>query len=1278
MRWFQKTLRYIVLSLILVYFIIATGLLATRYLVLPQLNNWRPNIEAHLSKALGAEVKIKQLQAQWRNLNPSAQVEGLKITLPGQPTVEIPQVGAVLSWRSLIYFKPVFLDLFVEGLTLNVRQAPNGDIWFQGLNLSQISHNAPGVSDLSSKEHAPKEHAPKEHAPKEHVAKRLNRSVEDDFNIERLLQNPAWQWLKQQGQLSLVDATVLWQDEKRKAPDLRLQHVNINLQNKLLNHRLNIKFTPPQNLSSPIEASIEIGRIFGGSGAALPVGKGSEIFISAPVIDLQALKPWLNVPAIAGQFAVRAWLDLKNHQMQYVTLDFAGADVLSVKNDLDEPNQPLWSIGRFVSRVEGNAATLLTGLPMPGLVSKDMKSKEIIFKLKSSNLHLALPEKDQPPTDVESADLDLLITRESLDNISIDIRQSRIQTADGFAKLVGNWRTSNKSPKGIANLTGQLNNFSLPELYRYLPPSTDADTFQWLSHAFKAGIVEQATFALKGALSDFPFTQNDQSNHFQLTGRYRDLDIDYVPDAPLNDKWPRLKGAIGTLNIDQDNIAVLANMGQLFIEHETNHYDVGIKNLRVDIKSLALNPTVSVVTQTLGAADDYLNLIKYSALSSFTPPAISKATVDGLWELPFTVNLSIEKPEDAVFDANLLFKQNNISFDGLTIASQVNGQLNISDKGLKTDTLTATVLGGPISLRGTLGATNRDLLINGEMSVAALSDTSKSPLMALLKGKFAYQAKVEQFDSHQTNFTFKSTLKDTSINLPAPLGKSASTETPLSFQLIHNSADLSSLGDITLKIGSIVQASGKLSAAAAKASPILSQFSIGVGRKPDTKAKGLSMAVQVSKFDVMRWQNAQNLLMKEIDRPAIGRSLMPEINTVRLSTQLAQVSGQDYEDLSIALTQYQPNQWTVDIGASSLSGSFRWRTQAGQVQGPIDVHFPKLEVGKKLPDEKDQEVKSNVTTIQKTISAPKKRLTTENNILDNDFWRKVDHLNVRVDDFVLYSNHVGSLDFKASPQLDERRWKINDLNINTPYGNLKSNGFLRVDGLRGVDLEVDADVSDLGKLMGFVGYPNRILKGSGVMKAKIDWADFPWSTEPIGLSGSAQVDLKNGIFEHVNSRSARLLEIISLQSLTRFFSLNANADSTFKSGFPWQAITGEFSIEKGNVTTKDLKIESPIAEILLVGESNIVRQDWNVEASVKPQLDLSGTAIAAGFVLNPLVGLTALIGQYILKNPIERALEAHYYVTGSWDDPKVSSEGQPISSSDKPAIDDQLSAYVNP
>ena len=83
----------------------------------------------------------------------------------------------------------------------------------------------------------------------------------------------------------------------------------------------------------------------------------------------------------------------------------------------------------------------------------------------------------------------------------------------------------------------------------------------------------------------------------------------------------------------------------------------------------------------------------------------------------------------------------------------------------------------------------------------------------------------------------------------------------------------------------------------------------------------------------------------------------------------------------------------------------------------------------------------------------------------------------------------------------------------------------------------------------------------------------------------------------------------------------------------------------------------------------MVRQDWNLKALVKPQLDFSGTAIASGFVLNPIVGLSALIGQYILKNPIEKAMQANYHVTGPWDDPKVDSKGVTDPTNDTTQVD---------
>lgn len=1247
MSWFKKSLRYVLVAFVLTYFMIASGMLVVRYVLLPQLNDWRPSLEAQLSQTLGAAVQIKDLEGQWRGLNPSAKVEGLSITLPGQPRVYIPKVSAVLSWKTLFLLRPTFLDLYVEGLTLNIVQEPNGDLLFQGLHLAQIATQTAVSSDASTTPQT------------EHI-------VDHHSNVDQFLQSPAWLWLKQQGQISIAHSTVIWQDQKRQAPDLVLNDLNINLQNTLLSHQLSIKVTPPAALSEPIALGIKKGRLLGQIGSALPGGSDGEIFISAANIDLQAWKPWVDVPALAGQFAMRAWLDLQANRIKYVTLDFAGLGASSIKKLGDDPALPDWSIGQFKMRTEGGGATLSAGIPVPDVVSKDFDSKKIIVKLKSTDLQLTFPAKEQTPTVIQSADLDLSITRESVDNFSIDIIQSRIQTPDGLVSLLGNWRTSNHSAQGVADLTGQINNLNLPALYRYIPPSVDAKTSVWLSHAFKSGVIDQATFVLKGALSDYPFSKAGDTGQFRLTGQYSGLNLDYVPDAPANSKWPMLKGARGTLNVDQDLLSILANGGQLTATHSEKEYEIGVQNLRIDVESIATKPSVSVVTQTFGVATNYLNIIKYSALSAFTPPELSKMSVNGLWELPFTVNLLLDKPENASFDANLLFKQNTIQYDNTTLVKQLTGQINITQNGIKTNSLTGILLGGPVSVKGDLSSENRTLVAQGDMSVAALSEVSGSSLMSLLKGQFAYEAKLEELASKQFKATFETSLKGVSINLPAPLGKTSNAQLPLSLQWVFDEKNKSSLGNVDLKIGTLIKAWGALNAAnAPNSTPLLNQFSIGIGREPDKTAKGFSMAAQLSQLDAMRWQDALALIKKEIDRPVTGRPLMPDVSTIRLSTALVELNDQDYKNVSMALTQSSPSNWTIDLGAETFSGSIRLKTQAGQVQGPINVHFPKLEVGGQ-DDKTDDDLKPAAV-----LSDTK----TQNDILDNVFWRQIEEINIRVDNFVLFGNHVGSLDLNAVPQLEDRRWKIDDLNINTPHGELKSQGFLRVDGNRGVDLGIKADVENLGKLLAYVGYPDRILNGSGVMEANIDWAEFPWSTDPAGLSGSAQVNLKSGVFEHVNSRSARLLEILSLQSLKRFFSLDINADNTFKSGFPWGSIEGDFVIESGNVNTKNLVIESPVAEIVLVGDTNMVRQDWNIQALVKPQLDFSGTAIASGFVLNPIVGLSALIGQYILKNPIEKAMQATYNVTGPWDDPKVDSKGVTETNVDRARVGTEA---VNP
>ena len=149
------------------------------------------------------------------------------------------------------------------------------------------------------------------------------------------------------------------------------------------------------------------------------------------------------------------------------------------------------------------------------------------------------------------------------------------------------------------------------------------------------------------------------------------------------------------------------------------------------------------------------------------------------------------------------------------------------------------------------------------------------------------------------------------------------------------------------------------------------------------------------------------------------------------------------------------------------------------------------------------------------------------------------------------------------------------------------------------------------------------------------------------------------MFQHINSRSARLLELLSLQSLQRLLNFNFKPGEEFKNGFPWNALSGSFAITKGVVQTTDLTVNSPVASVLLVGKSDMQKKLWDMQADVRPILDMSGAALATVFVVNPIAGLSALLTQYVLRNPIERAMTVKYVVTGPWDDPQLTALGAP-------------------
>lgn len=1231
LRWLYKPLRILGLVLIAAYFFGAAGLLVTKYVLLPKVDQWRPTIESQLSSQLGANVTIDALAISWHGLHPSADVTGLKVEFTDQPAFEVPQIHAVLSWQSLIKREPIFADLIVRGLSLTVRQQEDGQITLVGL-----PHTADAVSPSQSADQ------------------------DQPFDSNRFMQSPAAMWLLNQGRVQLVDATLTWQDLRRQAPDLMLKNVNVSVENGLLSRRLSLRATPPSQIANPIEIGAKIGDIVGQIGSPLPGGSDGEIFLAVSQFDPQALAPWFDVPSLQGTLSFRTWLDIKNYKIKYLTVDFAGKNVTSdasISTHLS--NLPPWSIGQFTARVQGSPSQMFEGFTVPDIFYENEDVGKILFKLQSRDVTVNL--HDTPKTDsviqtafLQTALLDIAIARQGRDNIAVDINQAVVTTVDAQVSMIGNWRTSDSAPLGVADMTAQIKNLKLPNLYRYLPASTDDETFAWLSKAFLAGEIEQASMVLKGPVDQAPFTRDSRAGVFRLTGTFSGLDLNYVPGLPAHASWPIFRGVRGTLRVDQDNLTVQADWGQLIALDQPDTTQIAVQNLRVDIESLVTHPTVSVVSQTVGSAANYLHTVKSSALAEFVPQAVSNAQIDGMLEMPLTVNLALAHPDQTQFDASLVFKNNTIKLDGKPLINGLMGQVNLSNDGARITQLSAQFMGGSVTVQGQIGDAQTQVQIVGHATHEGIKALEPSPLFELLKGQFDYQVQVEQFKGSPLKVVLTSSLQGLAVNLPAPLGKTSAASVPLNVEFVQSTNLKNNLGTVNVKWGSVLSASMLASAidGAKSSTPLFSQVNIGIGRPLDRSAKGMSVVGEFKQIDIDRWETFQTVLTQEMARPVVGRPMFPDIGVIRLASPTVLLEDRTFLDVSVALSQYSPNNWVFDLGSKDITGTIKWATAKGHITGSVLAHFPKFDMAINA---------SQAEQTSGTNSKPPDSTASTDSFWDDvKLWQSVSDVEIRVDDLILFNNHAGSLNLKVKPQLDQKRWQIDRLNLMTPYGQLDSKGYLNVDAIGGVNLEVDVNVVDLGKLLAYVGYPDRIVRGAGTMQAKIDWAQFPWSTDPQGLNGTATVDLRDGIFAHVNSRSARMLEILSLQSLRRFFRLDINPDNTFQSGFPWRSIAGDFVMESGRVNTQNLVIESPVAEITLDGLTNIVNQSWDIKATVRPQLDLSGSALAAGFVVNPIVGLSAMVGQFLLRNPIERALSAQYHVTGSWDNPLVTSGGEVV------------------
>lgn len=1205
-RLIKYLFRSIFFLIVVTYFSVAGFLIVTKYWFMPQIDSWRPHIEASLSQAVGARVRLEQIEAGWSGFSPTFEIAGLTVfDAQGREALVVPKINAELSWRSVLAREPLFRYIGIEGLALAVQRSEAGVIQVAGFLIEPDK-----LGQTTGQEQA-------------------TQAAWHQTGVAR--------WLLAQGRVDLNQAIVVWIDQQRGALPLKIENLSLSLRNRLLSHHLSGRFELSSSPNQRVEFALrsdKLGRVLIALGDDKVDG---EAYLSLSDIDPQSLSPWLDLPSVSGRYAARAWLGLRQGKLANSAVELVA---VNAGTGVAGPEETSWHAERLSFRLDGPLGVFLPPDQHADYVSHVGVTNPVAFRLDASAMVIDPPADVMSPLRLEQLQVRTNVRLNEPGDLNVSLDSVNVKTQDGEMSVRGRWNRSRDSEMGDMDLQGTLTQFDLSRLYHYMPAEVGEDVIDWMRTAFRSGTVPRASFVAHGPVSEFPF-EGTSKGVFTLEGTVQNWTVDYAPALTPEEKgWPALVAMNGRFNLNRDNLVALMQSGGLEVSKGVN---LEANRIEATLTHLFSEPALELKARTRGTADLYQKAMTQTALDGVLPPMVRQLNGRGDWSLDLELAMLLDDVENPAYKATLDLHGGSLQYAQLPPIEAVSGQAVFTNAGFTSDGLSARVLGSDLTVSGGFGAPDAKLLVQGGLAMQAVNDHFKVPsLNRWVKGTLPFVMTVVQPDAKGSlKIAVDSSLQGLQLLFPAPftLATGAALKTRLEWEM--NPAS-NSVGSGTLRMGNLLQvnATGRQGSGTRFAS-----VGIGIGVAPPLVSNAMAIRVSTKLLDATAWQAVQTSLMKDFSVSS-SPGLLPALASVQLSSDRVMWDDTGFDKVQ-ATMRVTGERYVADFSAQQANGSLNWQMRNGELIGRLQARLSRFEVGQEPagdgPAANPPDPKAN---------------KIESSLPDENTLSTIPPIDLVIDNLMLNGKRLGQLELVGESTVGNRQWKIDKLTLSGPNASLSSSGHLRFERANpGVNADIQLDIKDMGEFVAQLGLADKMRRGRGTIKAQVDWRNFPWSTSFEGMQGKVQVDLEEGIFDHVNSGSARVLELLSLQSFGRILDLNVNRGETFAKGFPWSSIRGNLGILNGQLETSDLVIDSPVARITFQGEASLVTEQLNMRATVRPNLDMSGTAMATGFLLNPVIGLSALVGNYILRTPIESVFSLRYEVTGSFSDPQLKEAG---------------------
>ncbi len=838
--------------------------------------------------------------------------------------------------------------------------------------------------------------------------------------------------------------------------------------------------------------------------------------------------------------------------------------------------------------------------------------------------------------------------RHSSAGSQVQFEQGRLQNSDVQAQFQGSWQRQGQG-LGELDLQGQISQGNGSRVYRYLPLAVPEGTRRYLQEAVPQAQLADVRIKVKGPLARFPFRQA-ADGEFLIGGKIRNARYVPVPTYlnPGGKPWPALERLEADLQLNRSSLQLSQASAQI-----AGLPGLNLNKVQARIADLGPQSNVELGGDLRGPLAQALKLVQTSPLSSLTGELLASASGTGSADLQLRLSLPLNDLGKSTVQGSLLLPGNDLQLSSdLPPITQARANLQFTQNSLQVTSAQGRVMGGDLKFEGSLKPRSRDatepeaqLRVQGQLTAEALQQVRNIPALAELarsaSGSTSFSAQLGMRQGW-LEMNIQSRLQGLALNLPEPLNKPATTEWPLR---IERSMVASSLGGerkpqdrLTLHLGPLpglshgIHVSYLRDVSGNSAQVLGGELTVG-SPAADATTGPVRALVELRSLDLDVWNKfLEGLNRNEAAASPASSSYLP--NVLALRTEQLRTQGHTLQQVVIGASR-DGLTWRANIDASELSGYGEYRPASSAGAGRVYARLARLALGP-----------SNTGNVEA--------------LLDNQP-SSVPALDIVVNDLELRGRKLGRLEVEALNRNQgagstAREWRLTKLSLSVPEAKLTATGNwaalpgARPNAPRMTQLNFGLEIEDSGELLKRMGLDGAIRRGKGKLEGRIGWSGSPLAFSTSTLQGQFVVDVESGQFLKVDPGAAKLLGVLNLQSLPRRLTLDFR--DVFSEGFSFDWIRGEINIEQGVARTESLRMKGVNAAVLMAGSADITRETQDLRVVVVPEIN-AGTASLLASAVNPVVGLSTFIAQWLLRRPLNEANTQEFTVRGTWTDPLI-------------------------